>query len=53
MDRMSVEETKTLSVEKPELLEKLRVLDDTFERARSRVVDVDSTRLIREDRDAA
>ena len=45
-------EVETVSAEEMELLEKLRILEEIFERARNRVVDVDSTRLIREDRDA-
>ena len=52
-DKMSVEEVEAVSAEKVELLEKLRILEEIFERARNRVVDVDSTQLIRADRDAA
>ena len=48
-----MEEVEAVSAEKVELLEKLRILEETFERARNRVVDVDSTQLIRADRDAA
>jgi len=46
-------EVETVSAEKVELLEKLRILKEIIERARNRVVNVDSTQLIRKDRDAA
>ena len=46
-------EVEAVSAEKVELLEKLRILEEIIERARNRVVNVDSTQLIREDRDAA